>query len=98
MEFCDGDKHGDIFIRTVEVNTEVITPDDATEEEKELIMKKRYIAVYNPDREKYDLDDIDEKAEAVRKKLPQRKRTEEFLKVNMHNLIHYNYLRHMNNV
>ncbi len=30
----------------------------------------------------------------IRKKLPQRKRTEEFLKVNMHNLGKYNYLRH----
>ncbi len=32
----------------------------------------------------------------IRKKLPQRKKTEEFLKVNMHNLRQYNYLRHTN--
>ncbi len=30
----------------------------------------------------------------IRKKLPQRKRIEEFLEVNMHNLGKYNYLRH----
>ncbi len=32
----------------------------------------------------------------IRKKLPQRKRTEEFLKINMHNLRQYDYLRHTN--
>ncbi len=69
MKFGDGDKHGDLFIRTVEVNTEDVTPDDATDEEKELMMKRRYIAVYNPDRERYDLDDLNEKVEVIRKKL-----------------------------
>ncbi len=32
----------------------------------------------------------------IRKKLSQRKNTEEFLKVNMHNLRQYNYLGHTN--
>jgi hypothetical protein len=32
----------------------------------------------------------------VRKKLPQRKKTEEALKINMHNLRQYSYLRHTN--
>ncbi len=32
----------------------------------------------------------------IRKKLPQRKKTEESLKINMHNLRQYNYLRHTN--
>jgi hypothetical protein len=31
----------------------------------------------------------------IRKKLPQRKITEEFLKANVHNLRQYNYLRYM---
>ena len=30
----------------------------------------------------------------VRKKLPMRKKTEEILKINMHNLRQYSYLRH----
>ena len=32
----------------------------------------------------------------IRKKLPQRKKTEETLKINMHNLRQYNYLKHTN--
>jgi transposase len=32
----------------------------------------------------------------IRKKLPQRKSAEEFLKANMHNIRQYNYLRHIN--
>ncbi len=32
----------------------------------------------------------------IRKRLPQRKRTEEYLKINVHNLRQYNYLRHTN--
>ena len=32
----------------------------------------------------------------VRKKLPLRKKTEEILKINMHNLRQYSYLRHTN--
>ena len=32
----------------------------------------------------------------VRKKLPWRKKTEEALKINMHNLRQYSYLRHTN--
>ncbi|MCL4336080.1 MAG: hypothetical protein M1344_02475 [Candidatus Thermoplasmatota archaeon] len=32
----------------------------------------------------------------IRKKLPQRKKTEETLKINMHNLRQYNYLAHTN--
>ncbi len=30
----------------------------------------------------------------IRKKLPQRKKIEEFLKINVHNMKQYNYLRH----
>ena len=32
----------------------------------------------------------------IRKKLSQRKKTEETLKINIHNLRQYNYLKHMN--
>ncbi len=32
----------------------------------------------------------------IRKRLPQRKRTEESLKINVHNLRQYSYLRHTN--
>ena len=68
-EFTDSDKHGDLFIRTVDVNIEDITPDDAMKEEKELIGKRKYIAVYNPDREKSDIDDLNEKIDHVKMKM-----------------------------
>ena len=32
----------------------------------------------------------------IRKRLPQRKRMEEYLKINMHNLRQFNYLMHTN--
>ena len=32
----------------------------------------------------------------IRKKLPQRKKTEEILRINMHNLRQYNYLKRTN--
>jgi len=32
----------------------------------------------------------------IRKRLPHRKRTEEYLKVNVHNLRQFNYLKHTN--
>jgi hypothetical protein len=68
-EFGDSDKHDDLFISTVDVNIEGITPDDATKEERELIGKRKYIAVYNPDREKSDIDDLNEKMDLVKMRM-----------------------------
>ncbi len=69
MKFTDSDKHGDIFIRMVKVNNEDITPDNAIDEEKKMIMNIRYIAVYNPDREKSGIEDLNEKIETVKRKM-----------------------------
>jgi transposase len=68
-EFGDSDMHYDLFIRTVDVNIEDITPDDATGEERELIGKRKYIAVYNPDREKSDIDDLNGKMDLVKMRM-----------------------------
>ena len=40
-----------------------------TGEERSLIVKRRHIVVYNSDREKLDLRDVEEKVNAVRKKI-----------------------------
>ncbi len=69
FEEKDKDRSGDLFIRTVSVDVDDITHDGATDDEKDLIMKRRYIAVYNPEREKEDLDDLNGKIETVRKKI-----------------------------
>lgn len=68
-EFHENDKSGDLFMKSVAVNVHDIMDEDATEDEKKLAEKRRYIAVYNPDREGKDLDDLNEKLETVRKKM-----------------------------
>ncbi len=43
-----------------------------------------------------EFHDKEEDAVKIRKKLPQRKQTEETLKINMHNLRQYSYLKRTN--
>ena len=57
------------FMKEVHVDLDELVDEDTTGEERSLIMNRRHIVVYNHVREKIDLHDIDEKVNAVRKKI-----------------------------
>jgi intergrase/recombinase len=56
-------------MKEIHVDLDELVGEDTTSEERRLIMKRRHIVVYNRDRVKLDLRDIDEKVNAVRKKI-----------------------------
>ena len=57
------------FMKEVHVDLDELVDEDTTGEERRLIMNRRHIVVYNHVRKKIDLRDIDEKVNAVRKKI-----------------------------
>lgn len=63
-EIKEEDKVGDMYIKEVSVK---VSTDHMSEEEKKRIEKRRYIFVYNPEREILDKIDISEKVDAVDK-------------------------------
>ena len=68
-DFSDGMKSGDLVMKEVSVDACDLIDEDASEDERNLAMKRRYIAVYNSERESLDLADLDEKIATVKGKI-----------------------------
>ncbi len=73
-EVKEEDRIEDLYIKEVQIN---ISFADITDEEKTLAEKRRYIFMYNPEREKQDLEDLEIKIEAVEKILAEQLGKEE---------------------
>jgi transposase len=71
-DFTDGTAMDDLVMKEVTIDASEIADGGTTEEEMDLIRKRRYIAVYNRNREGLDLRDIDNKIEAVKRKIDER--------------------------
>lgn len=67
--FSRDDLLDDLYMKEVHVDAADLTDVETTGDEKNLIMKRRHIAVYNSDREKLDLEDIERKMNTVRQKM-----------------------------
>ncbi len=68
-DFTDGLVMDDMIIKRVTISVDEVMKDDATEEQRKLAGKRRYIAVYNKEREELDLEDIDRKINEVRRRI-----------------------------
>ncbi len=69
MDFRDGTVMDDLIIKETYIGINDVADEGTTDEGMELIKKRRYIAVYNKEREALDLRDIDEKIEHVNRKI-----------------------------
>ena len=68
-DFTDGTAMDDLMMKEVKIDAGKIADQDTTEEEMDLMRKRRYIAVFNRNREGLDLRDIDDRIEAVKRKM-----------------------------
>ena len=68
-DFSDGIVMDDLVIKEVKIDASKIADEDTTEEEMDIMRKRRYIAVFNRNREGLDLRDIDDRIEAVKRKI-----------------------------
>ncbi len=68
-DFSDGIVTDDLVIKEVKIDASKIADPATTEEEMDLIRKRRHIAVYNRKREGLDLRDIDDKIGVVNRKI-----------------------------
>ena len=67
-DFTDGHPMDGLIVKEVKISPKEIIK-YPTEDQLKFAEKRRYIAVYNPDREKLDLMDLEEKIGAVKKKI-----------------------------
>ncbi len=67
-DFTDGHPMDGLIVKEVKISPKEIIR-SPTEDQLKLAEKRRYIAVYNPDREALDLMDLEEKIGAVKKKI-----------------------------
>ena len=68
-DFTDGQKMNDLIIKRVTINTSDVMNENSTEEQIKLAGKRRYIAVYNKEKEELDLKDIEDRVNVVKKKI-----------------------------
>ena len=68
-DFSSGTVMDDLVMKEVTIDAVDIADGDTTEEEMELIGKRRHIAVFNKEREKIDVRDIDDKIDSIRRKM-----------------------------
>ena len=68
-DFSSGTVMDDLVMKEVAIDAVDIADGDTTEEEMELIGKRRHIAVFNKEREKIDVRDIDDKIDNIRRKM-----------------------------
>ncbi len=68
-DFKDSITMDKLLIKRVEINTDEILNDDSTEDQRKLIEKRKYIAVYNKEREQLDLNDIEDRINVIKKKI-----------------------------
>ncbi len=68
-DFTDGNVVNDLIIRKVTISVNDVMKEDSTEDQRKLAEKRRYIAVYNMKREDLDLKDLNDRINAVTKKI-----------------------------
>ena len=68
-DFTGGTVMDDLIIKKVAVNVEDVLKEESTPDQRTLAEKRRYIAVYNRKREELDLKDLNDKINAVKKKM-----------------------------
>ncbi|MEM4089737.1 MAG: hypothetical protein QXQ46_03145, partial [Thermoplasmatales archaeon] len=66
-DFSDGTVVDDLVIKEVSIDIGDVADEYSTQEEIELIKKRRYIAVLNRERERLDLMDLEDKLVAVKR-------------------------------
>lgn len=64
-EFSESDLKDDLYMKEIKIDAANLRDTDVNEDEKNLIRKRRYIVVYNNEREKLDLQDIGKKVDTV---------------------------------
>ena len=68
-DFTGGQEMNDLIIKKATVSVSDVMREDSTEDQMKLAERRRYIAVYNMKREKLDLKDLDDRINAVTKKI-----------------------------
>ena len=68
-DFTDAIAMDKLLIKRVEINIDDILDNDSDEDQRKLAEKRRYIAVYNKEREILDLNDLDDKINIIRRKI-----------------------------
>jgi len=68
-DFTGGQTVNDLVIKKVAVDVKDVLKEDYTADQKTLAGRRRYIAVYNKEREDLDLNDLNDKLDIVRKKI-----------------------------
>ena len=68
-DFKDAIAMDKLLIKRVEINTDEILNDHSTEDQRKLIEKRKYIAVYNKEREQLDLNDLEDRINVIKKKI-----------------------------
>ena len=68
-DFKDSITMDKLLIKSVEINTDEILNGDSTEDQRKLAEKRKYIAVYNKEREQLDLKDLEDRINVIKKKI-----------------------------
>ena len=68
-DFTDAIAMDKLLIKRLAINTDDILPNDTTEDQRKLAEKRKYIAVYNREREYLDLRDLDDRISVIKKKI-----------------------------
>lgn len=79
-DFTGGEIMNDLVIKKVTISVSDVMKEDSTEEQRTLAGKRRYIAVYNKEREDLDLEDLNDKIDIVKKKISEIKDQKELKK------------------
>ena len=58
-----------LLIKGVKINIGEILDNDSDGDKKKLAEKRKYIAVYNKDREEFDLEDLDDNINIIKRKM-----------------------------
>ena len=68
-DFTDAIALDKLLIKRVEINTDEIMNNNSTEDQRKLAEKRKYIAVYNKEREHLDLKDLEDRINVIKKKI-----------------------------
>ena len=68
-DFTHGNVVNDLIIKKVTIDVDDVMKEDSRADQRMLAGKRRYIAVYNKEREDLDLEDLNDKIDIVKKKI-----------------------------
>ena len=68
-DFTDAIAMDHLLIKRVKMNTDEILDDDSTDDQRKLAKKRKYIAVYNKEREQLDLKDLDDRINVIKQRI-----------------------------